>query len=604
MRTTVLQTPASHRPSIELARRGIAAIARQMEISSDLVEMATAIYKLGVNVNAVSGARTSILCACLYAVCRREGTTHMLYDFADAAKESPLVILHYMKLVCRATNTAVPPLDSSMLLFRLAEHLRLGDEQLTQNVCICALKVLRMMQDSWIHQGRRPLGLCAAALIVACDFFKVSVDPREICAFVRLTGSTLQKRLIEYWNTPAAKLESVDDYDPSAVEAQLPQSFTAAFHTDETVSYKHELLDLSRVYYELISEAKVSTPPTPERCEKWKTFVTNHCRINKLEVKEELMDLTLLTPQEQLIRLGFPHAVPVPFETASQVKSDVTKLGFLRAAAEPQLGILSGKKKGHLSEAGSIRSASEATDGRATVKTQATQRARVADGKGEVVADETPFVPMTQQLDLMEAYLSHHNEDELGELDDFMRSPILVGAEPVSKTEPQQENDDDDDDAGDDQGDAAEEVADCRPHALPWEAIVLPPLREDSMAEVEDYIVFDLEQRLRSEKVLEERLGKQALLRGRGSTPAQVVARLRHGNGTKRRRLERSATAPAAAATLQTALERALKGRGASAIDVSGLDALIPGLGGGPGGGANHDPSEVGSSVNDEWPVD
>jgi transcription factor IIIB subunit 2 len=624
MRTTVLQNPSSHRPSIEIARRGIAAIARQMEISADLVEMATAVYKLAVNVNAVSGARTCVLCACLYAVCRRENTTHMLYDFADGVKESPLVILHYMKLICRATSTAVPPLDSSLLLSRLAEQLGIGDAVLTQNVCVCALKILRMMEDSWINQGRRPLGLCAAALIIACEAFHVPIDSREICTYVRLTGHTLQQRLVEFWNTPASKLENLDEYDPTTVNIQLPTNFTCGLSSGagNTDGYKEELLSLSQMYYELIAEAKVSTPATPERCEKWKRFVLAHSRINKIQVRDELLDLTQLSSQEQLARLGFPGAVVVPHETASQIQSDAAKMGFLRAAVVPSLKLSQRVKdaEGH----SPTRSQSCSTQGRVTVQTQATERLELAAAKtaprGEPVAN-SPFVPLSQQLDLMEAFLSN-NVDQLDELDDFMRSPLLTaGPAPAAAFnakisagpdglrdhdfEPNGGVADDENFLGEqpEEDEVPRELAERleRPHALQWEVVVLPPLAKDTVADIAEYVVFDLEQRLRAEKILEERLGKVAIARGRPSTPAQVLARLRstYRNGKRRRLDDGRAAATQPSGTQQSALERALRGRGASSIDATGLDALIPGL-----AASNNDPSEVGSSVNDEWPVE
>jgi transcription factor IIIB subunit 2 len=120
--------PTSHRPSVEVARRAIKSISRTLHISDELVDKATGLYKIAVNANVVAGARTSVLCACLYAICRREGTSHMLYDFADATKECPYKILRDMKSICHATHTVVPVMDLSVLVIRLAEELDLGGQ--------------------------------------------------------------------------------------------------------------------------------------------------------------------------------------------------------------------------------------------------------------------------------------------------------------------------------------------------------------------------------------------------------------------------------------------------------------------------------------------
>ena len=311
-------TAASQRPSVEVARRKLAVIARQLEISADLAEMATGIYKLAVNVNAVSGARSGVLCACLYAVCRREGTAHMVFDFCDATKDTdPFEILSYLRHICASTNTEAPPLDPSFLLQRFAHQLHLGS--LERPICICAVKILRAMRDDWIGYGRQPLGLCAAALIVACNVFGVPRSPDELCGMVRLSGFTIAKRLDEFLATPTAELLDIDSYAPSATT--LPPAFSrACLRGGIDDSLDRELRDISALYYELVNEAKESAAPTPERCAKWRAFITKHCELNNVEVLEENCILENFSAKEQLVMLGLPHSEPVEKSTLSQPK--------------------------------------------------------------------------------------------------------------------------------------------------------------------------------------------------------------------------------------------------------------------------------------------
>uniref|UniRef100_A0A0A9XJE1 Transcription factor IIIB 60 kDa subunit n=1 Tax=Lygus hesperus TaxID=30085 RepID=A0A0A9XJE1_LYGHE len=110
-----------------------------------MVEMALGIYKLALSVNAISGARHVILCACLYAVCRRERTSHVVYDFAAINNDPPQSILTHMKHICDATHTSVPVIDISCLLLRFAHQMSLGPQ--LHEVIICALKVLRAMEE-------------------------------------------------------------------------------------------------------------------------------------------------------------------------------------------------------------------------------------------------------------------------------------------------------------------------------------------------------------------------------------------------------------------------------------------------------------------------
>lgn len=137
--------------------------------------MALTVYKLALNVNAIAGARQSVLCACLYAICRREKTSHVVYDFAAVSNEAPQHILTQMKHICEATHTTVPVIDLSCLLLRFAQQMNLGS--LLKEVMVCALKVLRAMEDDWIACGRRPMGICAAALLIACTVFNIPRTP-------------------------------------------------------------------------------------------------------------------------------------------------------------------------------------------------------------------------------------------------------------------------------------------------------------------------------------------------------------------------------------------------------------------------------------------
>ena len=65
-------------------RRKIQAIINALKLPDRFTDMAQRFYTLALNSNFVRGRRTNyVVAACLYIVCRREKTSHMLIDFSD-----------------------------------------------------------------------------------------------------------------------------------------------------------------------------------------------------------------------------------------------------------------------------------------------------------------------------------------------------------------------------------------------------------------------------------------------------------------------------------------------------------------------------------------
>lgn len=91
--------------------------------------------------------------------------------------------------------------------------------------------VQRMMKDS-IHSGRRPSGLCGAALLIAARMHEFSRTAMDIVRIVKIHETTLRKRLIEFGDTPSSSL-TLDEFMAVDLEAeQDPPAFKAARKKD------------------------------------------------------------------------------------------------------------------------------------------------------------------------------------------------------------------------------------------------------------------------------------------------------------------------------------------------------------------------------------
>ncbi|GJD07566.1 Transcription factor IIIB 90 kDa subunit [Galdieria sulphuraria] len=110
----------------------------------------------------------------------------------------------------RILNLSLPIIDPSLYIHRFAS--KLGFEEKTHAVATSALRLIARMKRDWIHTGRRPSGLCGAALFVAAKMHGFYRSQREIVNVVRIGDVTLRKRLLELEETPSALL-TADEID-------------------------------------------------------------------------------------------------------------------------------------------------------------------------------------------------------------------------------------------------------------------------------------------------------------------------------------------------------------------------------------------------------
>ncbi|CAL1687593.1 unnamed protein product [Lasius platythorax] len=87
-----------------------------------------------------------------------------------------------------------------------------------------------MNKDS-IHIGRRPSGLCGAALLIAARLHEFNRSPADIIKIVKVHESTLRKRLMEFGDTPSSAL-TLDEFETVDLEEEDPPAFKAARKKD------------------------------------------------------------------------------------------------------------------------------------------------------------------------------------------------------------------------------------------------------------------------------------------------------------------------------------------------------------------------------------
>ena len=62
------------------------------------------------------------------------------------------------------------------------------------------------MKKDWMHYGRRPSGLCGAALLIASRLHAFHRSVHDVIKVVKVHESTLRKRLNEFGETPVSQV--------------------------------------------------------------------------------------------------------------------------------------------------------------------------------------------------------------------------------------------------------------------------------------------------------------------------------------------------------------------------------------------------------------
>ncbi|XP_075803576.1 transcription factor IIIB 90 kDa subunit isoform X3 [Microtus pennsylvanicus] len=115
--------------------------------------------------------------------------------------------------------------DPCLYIPRFAHLLEFGEKN--HEVSMTALRLLQRMKRDWMHTGRRPSGLCGAALLVAARMHDFRRTVKEVISVVKVCESTLRKRLTEFEDTPTSQL-TIDEFMKIDLEEECdPPSYTA-----------------------------------------------------------------------------------------------------------------------------------------------------------------------------------------------------------------------------------------------------------------------------------------------------------------------------------------------------------------------------------------
>jgi len=97
----------------------------------------------------------------------------------------------YLKLIWRL-EIEIPIIEPEIYIRRFARELDFGNE--TEKVARDATRLVQRMDRDWLSSGRRPAGLCGAALFIASRMNNFRRSVREIVYFVKVSDVTVKNR--------------------------------------------------------------------------------------------------------------------------------------------------------------------------------------------------------------------------------------------------------------------------------------------------------------------------------------------------------------------------------------------------------------------------
>ena len=130
--------------------------------------------------------------------------------------------LQYLAL--NGNGYIVQPINPEDLILRFAQRLEFGSE--TMRVANDAVRIVQRMNRDWMTPGRRPAGVCGAALILAARMNNFRRSIREVVFICKVQDQTILNRLEEFRTTESSSL-TVEEFRTIDLERTAdPPAFT------------------------------------------------------------------------------------------------------------------------------------------------------------------------------------------------------------------------------------------------------------------------------------------------------------------------------------------------------------------------------------------
>lgn len=141
----------------------------------------------------------------------------------------------------------------------------------SNEIQMTALRLVSRMKRDWMHAGRRPSGLCGAALLVSARLHGLHCSIKDVIKVVKVCETTIRKRLNEFGDTPSSKLTLEEFLSIDLEGEEDPPCYKTARrkHKEECTQEKQENeLELKEELSKEIGELQVKIDKALEKSRK------------------------------------------------------------------------------------------------------------------------------------------------------------------------------------------------------------------------------------------------------------------------------------------------------------------------------------------------
>lgn len=266
-----LVSQESRELTYQKGRRLIEEIASQLRINQFCIDTSYNFFKMCVVKNLTRGRlRSHVVAACMYMTCRLENTAHLLLDFSDVTQVNVFDLGRTLSFLSRSLRINLPSTDPCLYIMRFACLLEFGDKQ--KEVVNLATRLVERMKRDWISTGRRPTGLCGAALLIASRAFNFNRAISDIVRVVHISESVVRKRLDEFSQTASGAL-TIDEFQTVDLDQnEDPPAYREACKKAREDMLKEEQRIAEQMTGDVhLMEAEVEKALEKKRREKFKT---------------------------------------------------------------------------------------------------------------------------------------------------------------------------------------------------------------------------------------------------------------------------------------------------------------------------------------------
>ncbi|XP_061355742.1 uncharacterized protein LOC133300235 isoform X2 [Gastrolobium bilobum] len=176
--------------------------------------------KIALERNFTRGRKSEqVQAACLYIAFRENNKPYLLIDFSNYLRTNVYVLGAVFLQLCKVLRLeehpiVQKPVDPSLFIYKFTNNLL---KKRNVPVSETALSIIASMKRDWMQTGRKPSGLCGAAIYMSALAHGFKCSKSDILRIVHVCEATLTKRLVEFENTESASL-TIEELNTMAKE--------------------------------------------------------------------------------------------------------------------------------------------------------------------------------------------------------------------------------------------------------------------------------------------------------------------------------------------------------------------------------------------------